>query len=103
MPPSATQRKGEKLMLDRDRWHKSLTNERILEAAHRHLRSLDDPGFCLLCGNEHDGIEPDARRYVCEACGKRQVYGAEELMMCLDWPAAPKSTLWPAGQNEEGD
>ena len=39
-------------------------------------------GFCLACGeSEHDPIEPDARRYQCEACGEHKVYGAEELML----------------------
>jgi DNA-directed RNA polymerase subunit RPC12/RpoP len=38
-------------------------------------------GFCLACGAEHDGIEPDARRYTCTACGARKVYGAEELIL----------------------
>ena len=27
------------------------------------------------------GVEPDARRYECETCGAREVYGAEELLM----------------------
>jgi len=38
-------------------------------------------GFCLACGAEHMGIEPDARRYECEECGARKVYGAEELLL----------------------
>ena len=38
-------------------------------------------GFCLACGETQDGVEPDARRYTCEACGAPKVYGAEEL--CL--------------------
>lgn len=38
-------------------------------------------GFCLACGAEHDGVEPDARRYECTECGARKVYGAEELIM----------------------
>lgn len=38
-------------------------------------------GFCLACGCEASGVEPDARRYTCEACGQPKVYGAEEL--CL--------------------
>ena len=45
------------------------------------MTSLDDPGFCLACGHEQGGCEPDARRYACEACGERQVYGAEELLI----------------------
>ena len=38
-------------------------------------------GFCLGCGAEADGVEPDARRYECEMCGENLVYGLEELMM----------------------
>ena len=41
--------------------------------------SEDNVGFCLACGHEHDGVEPDARRYVCPSCGAAKVYGAEEL------------------------
>jgi DNA-directed RNA polymerase subunit M/transcription elongation factor TFIIS len=40
----------------------------------------DQAGFCLACGNEQYGCEPDARRYVCEACGEKQVFGASELV-----------------------
>ena len=36
-------------------------------------------GFCLACGEVQDGVEPDARKYHCEACGALKVYGAEEL------------------------
>jgi Zn finger protein HypA/HybF involved in hydrogenase expression len=63
--------------------HPSITETRILEACERHITSLDDPGFCLACGNEQGGCEPDARRYKCEACGEFQVYGAEELAMMI--------------------
>ena len=38
-------------------------------------------GFCLACGNEACGVEPDARRYQFESCGAPKVYGLEELMM----------------------
>lgn len=44
-------------------------------------------GFCLACGNDQSGVEPDARRYICEVCGAAKVYGAEELVMmgiCYD-------------------
>lgn len=41
----------------------------------------DGTGFCLACGHEHDGVEPDARGYECEACGRNKVYGAEELLL----------------------
>ncbi len=40
-------------------------------------------GFCLACGAEASGVEPDAREYECEECGERKVYGAEELLFML--------------------
>ena len=41
----------------------------------------DGRGFCLACGAEAYGVEPDARRVECEECGKARVYGAEELLL----------------------
>ena len=38
-------------------------------------------GFCLACGDEAYGVEPDARRYECESCGKNKVYGAQEILL----------------------
>lgn len=63
--------------------HKSITEERILDAAERRETSLDNPGFCVACGVDVDGVEPDARKYECECCGARSVYGAEELLMMV--------------------
>jgi predicted RNA-binding Zn-ribbon protein involved in translation (DUF1610 family) len=40
-------------------------------------------GFCTACGEEAYGVEPDARKYECESCGERKVYGAEELLMMM--------------------
>ena len=47
------------------------------------LHSLvgEGTGWCLACGTEADGVEPDARRCTCEACNKPKVYGLEELLM----------------------
>lgn len=44
---------------------------------------MDDSsqGFCLACGELADGCEPDACNYKCEACGKKQVFGAAELLL----------------------
>ena len=58
-----------------------ISTERIIEACERRETSLDNPGFCLNCGEEQEGCEPDAERYKCESCGKRTVYGAEMLLM----------------------
>jgi hypothetical protein len=46
-----------------------------------HIQFNSGPGFCLACGEEADGCEPDARQYECESCGERKVYGIEELLM----------------------
>jgi len=43
--------------------------------------SEDMGGFCIACGAQADGVEPDASGYTCEACGKARVYGAEELAL----------------------
>ena len=52
-----------------------LTDEEYRQAGN------DSAGYCLACGAEADGVEPDARRYECEACGEKRVYGTEELLM----------------------
>jgi hypothetical protein len=43
--------------------------------------SENSGGFCIACGEEAFGVEPDARNYSCEACGEPQVFGAEELLL----------------------
>lgn len=68
-------------MLPISKWHPSVNEAAIRDACERRLSTLDNPGFCLACGFEHDGCEPDAREYECEACGEPQVFGCEELMM----------------------
>ena len=56
--------------------HESVTFERV-----RTAQSNGNIGFCIGCGNEQDGVEPDARSDRCESCGLNEVYGAEELML----------------------
>lgn len=63
--------------------HPSLTIERVAEATERQMFGPDNPGFCIACGEEADGCEPDARNYKCETCGEKAVYGAEELLLML--------------------
>ena len=43
--------------------------------------SHNNQGFCLACSATNDGVEPDARRYLCEACDNKTVYGYEELLI----------------------
>ncbi len=63
------------------RIHQDVTLERVTDAVERSHTGLDNPGFCIRCGAEADGVEPDACRYECESCGEAGVYGAEELLM----------------------
>lgn len=63
--------------------HVSITADRVAEAVERGLTSLDNPGFCILCGADADGCEPDARKYKCDYCDQHGVYGAEELLLML--------------------
>ena len=53
----------------------------IMDAAERQAFGLDNPGFCLSCGVEANGCEPDAENYECEACGEKQVFGASQILM----------------------
>jgi hypothetical protein len=70
--------------------HESVTLSRVTELVEREMYSLDNPGLCLVCGEEADGCEPDAARYTCESCDEPQVYGAAELLIRgLYWSDKP--------------
>lgn len=62
----------------------NVSGERVVAACVRRRLGLDNPGFCLECGAEVHGVEPDARRYECEACGQPAVFGCEELLKDMD-------------------
>jgi hypothetical protein len=59
--------------------HKKITLKRIMAA----VESGEYLGFCLACGGENDGIEPDARDYECQLCDAHRVYGAEEILFMI--------------------
>lgn len=59
-------------MIPRKDWHPSITDERIIEAIERSMTTLDNPGFCIACGEEADNVEPDARNYECDYCGEHE-------------------------------
>ena len=61
--------------------HKSITEDRIVAAVEDSMFGMGSAGFCLSCGSERDGCEPDARNYECESCGERKVFGAEEILI----------------------
>ena len=47
-------------------------------------RTGEYEGLCKACGSVRYGVEPDARRYLCETCGERKVFGLEELVLMGD-------------------
>lgn len=66
------------------------TNDAIAKAKARELMiDMDDIigaaeeniGFCLSCGADQYGCEPDTERRKCENCGDLQVYGAEQIVV----------------------
>lgn len=59
--------------------HPNITEERILEAVEEDANL----GFCIECGEEREGVEPDAQAYKCPSCGRLAVYGAEELLLLV--------------------
>jgi hypothetical protein len=60
--------------------HRSITLERLTEA----IEADDCLGFCLACGSEAFGVEPDAEEYECEECGEPEVYGAEQILFFIE-------------------
>jgi predicted RNA-binding Zn-ribbon protein involved in translation (DUF1610 family) len=57
--------------------HESITREDVIHA----VEADDNLGFCVSCGTEVSGVEPDARKYKCDVCGEEAVYGAEILLL----------------------
>lgn len=54
-----------------------IDTDQLIEA----IEADEGIGFCLACGDEAYGVEPDARKYECESCGEMRVYGAEEILL----------------------
>jgi hypothetical protein len=77
------QKRRAAVMMPQAQWHPSITVDRVAEAVTRRMTTLDNPGFCLGCGEEAMGCEPDARAYECESCGDPLVYGADEIALVM--------------------
>ena len=61
--------------------HVQIDYDRLEDAVKRQMFGLDNPGFCLACGEEQEGCEPDARKYECDVCRRHEVYGASEVLL----------------------
>jgi hypothetical protein len=57
------------------------TAKQLLKRATAACHRDEYVGFCLNCGAEKEGCEPDARNYHCDRCGEDEVYGAEEIVI----------------------
>ncbi len=55
---------------------KNLTIKQVMEACED-----GTTGFCMACGAQTEGVEPDARCYECEECGSESVFGAEQIII----------------------
>lgn len=55
----------------------NISQEEIIEA----IEADEYLGFCTECGEQAEGVEPDAEGYECECCGAHAVYGAEQLLI----------------------
>lgn len=64
--------------------HNIVTVDRVISTVERNNSRCENTGICLACGEDQDGCEPDARKYECECCGEKAVYGAEECLFIID-------------------
>lgn len=58
-----------------------IPEQKLLQAIESNTFGTTNIGFCLSCGEENDGCEPDARKYKCAVCEERTVYGAEQILL----------------------
>jgi hypothetical protein len=61
--------------------HPSLDSARIMDAIEEASRTLDNPGFCIQCGEDAGPLEPDAEYALCDCCGNNTCFGAEQLLL----------------------
>lgn len=52
-----------------------------LETIEEIIYGDNNVGFCIKCGCEMHGVEPDACKYECPDCKESAVYGAEMLVV----------------------
>ncbi len=55
--------------------------DELIRACEDSMFGLGNAGFCINCGYERGGCEPDAREYPCDECETNTVYGAQELLI----------------------
>lgn len=73
------ERFGERMPTERKTGMTDQQEDQIIAAVDRD----DYTGICKECWAEIGECEPDTRDRMCEACGKRAVFGAEQLLSML--------------------
>jgi hypothetical protein len=60
---------------------KKKSNEKILRISETEYSQMCDEymGYCFVCGEWKDSVEPDAEGYSCDNCGSDEVMGAEQI------------------------
>lgn len=58
-----------------------MENEKYISLEEYEELLEDNVGFCIKCGEFASCVEPDARKYLCQNCGEKAVYGLEECLM----------------------
>lgn len=58
-----------------------ITEDKLLQAVEASMFGMESQGFCVACGAEHEGVEPDAENYECHTCGEDKVFGAEQILL----------------------
>lgn len=53
----------------------------VMTAEFQRLAMDGTTGFCLACGHDQEGCEPDTKKDVCESCEAPKVYGLEQLII----------------------
>jgi hypothetical protein len=48
------------MKIERREVHASIMRERVWEVVERELTTLDNPGLCIFCGEDAEGVEGDA-------------------------------------------
>jgi hypothetical protein len=63
--------------------HTSVNLDRVIALAEESMFGMGNPGICIACGEDAEGVESDADGYTCDVCEEPAVYGSEELMLII--------------------
>lgn len=53
----------------------------VLDSIQAAMMENIDEGYCTECASFYGNVEPDARRYACHVCNKKEVYSLTEIFL----------------------